>query len=275
MADESTQALYGFAAGSEFDAYFSKLSIESILFYTFAVAVWVLESLFDVHKDELTTLISTKKPHRIKWYVDKGKAFQFGRSLPDDTDVYNEIVESEMIVKHCAGVEYQGKLYMKIAKGTTEKQPLTADEHTALEAYYEEIKDAGVVLEVVNKEADHFAIEMDIYYDPMVYAATGLRLDTGADTVRDTIKDYIQNKIPFNGEYRNADLVDVLQKLDGVIIPELRIAKTCSNEEFEGTGTPPWSTISAKHLSVSGYYKVYDEADLQLNFIAYQTIESI
>jgi hypothetical protein len=279
MADTTIQGLYGFLATDTFDATFSKVSIESILFYIVAFAIWTVEKLFDTHASEMATLIDTKKAHRPKWYRDKALAFQFGRALIEDTDTYDVIVDSEMVVKYAACPEYQGRLYIKVAAGSTDKQPLTAEQVTALTAYLGEIKDGGVVIELVNEKADHYALEMDVYYDPMVLMADGRRLDTGESTVSDTIKDFVQNQIPFNGEYRNMSLVDVLQAVDGVVIPELKLAKSVTDSNYQKAITAgtaiPWVAIAAKEQPDSGYYKVYDDTDLTLTFHAYQTIEQL
>ncbi|SDC52272.1 hypothetical protein [Williamwhitmania taraxaci] len=274
-ADETVAARYGFTKGVAFEDTFSKVSLESILFFVVAAAMWTLESLFDIHKKEVAELLDTKKPHRLKWYRDKALAFQLGRSLEPDTDTYAELVDSERVVRYASAVEYQGRLYIKLAKGSGDKQPLSGAEQTAVTAYFSEIKDAGVVLEVVNEPADHMRLSMDIYYDPMVFAPSGLRLDTGEDAVRNAIKSYLQN-LPFNGEYRNSALVDRLQALDGVVIPELREALTVSDADYQAaTGAKPWTGIQAKSLPVSGYYKIYEESNLVLAFKAYQTIESV
>ncbi len=275
MADETVAARYDFTVGAAFEDVFSKVSLESILFYVVAATMWTLESLFDIHKKEVSDLLNTKKPHRLKWYRDKALAFQLGRSLEPDADTYAEVVDSEKVVKYASAVEYQGRLYIKVAKGSGDKQPLSAAEQTALTAYFSDIKDAGVVLEVVNLPADHMQLSMDIYYDPMVFAPSGLRLDTGEDAVRNAIKSYLQS-LPFNGEYRNAELVDTLQALDGVVIPELRQALTVSDADYNAAaGAKPWVSIPAKSLPVSGYYKIYEDADLQLTLKAYQTIETL
>jgi len=275
MADETVAARYGFTVGAAFEDVFSKVSLESIVFYVVAAAMWMLESLFDLHKKEVSDLLDTKKPHRLKWYRDKAMAFQLGRSLELDADTYAEVVDSEKVVKYASAVEYQGRLYIKVAKGSGDKQPLSTTEQTALTAYFLDIKDAGVVLEVVNLPADHMQLSMDIYYDPMVFAPSGLRLDTGEDAVRTAIRSYLQN-LPFNGEYRNAALIDALQALDGVVIPELRQALTVSDADYKAaTGAKPWISVQAKALPVSGYYKINEDGDLQLTFKAYQTIESV
>lgn len=277
MADEGLASAYGFEVGASFDSVFSKVSIESIVFGIVATVIYTLEVLFDSHRTELTALLDAQKPHRSRWYRDKVLAFQFGRSLADDSDEYDEVVDSEKVVKYAAVSEYQGRIFIKVAGGSdTTKAKLTDEQRIALEAYLSEIKDAGVQIgntpgsvSVTNLNADHYRAEINIYYDPMVFSANGMRLDTGANTVRDTIADYIENQIPFNGEYRNSSLVDALQTLDGVIIAQLVSASSRPDASED------WSAISVKALPESGYYKLYDEADLALNFIAYQSIESV
>lgn len=277
MADEGLASAYGFEAGAPFDSVFSKVSLESIIFGVVATVIFTLEVLFDSHKSEVSTLLDAQKPHRPRWYRDKVLAFQFGRSLDDDSDEYNEVVDSERVVKYAAVSEYQGRIFIKVAGGSsTSKAKLTDEQQIALEAYLSEIKDAGVQIgnspgsvSVTNLNADHYRAEINIYYDPMVFSASGMRLDTGANTVKDTIADFIENQIPFNGEYRNASLVDALQRLDGVIIAQLVSASSRPD------ASENWSTISVKALPDSGYYRLYDDTDLTLNFIAYQAIESV
>lgn len=282
MSNETIASAYEFPVGSSFTSHFSAVSIESILFYIVSAAIWVLESLFDIHSKEMTDLLDTKRPHRPIWYRNKALDFRYGYPLIEDSDEYDltgmtdDQIQAARVVKYASAPEYQGRLYIKVAGEGPDV--LTVYQETALKAYINEIKDAGVVVEVVNKAADHFALNMTIYYDAMVYSANGLRLDTGADTIRDTIKEFIKS-LPFNGEYRNISLVDALQALEGVVIPELTLTRTVSAEKYDAAEAAeeeiPWETIQAKHISESGYYKVYDDEDMNLTFIAYQTIESV
>ena len=46
MRNEDVARAYGFEAGDSFTAHFSKASVESVLFYIFACAAWIVESLF-------------------------------------------------------------------------------------------------------------------------------------------------------------------------------------------------------------------------------------
>ena len=50
MADSAVQERYGFSSSDTFEARFSKVSIENLLFYVVAFGIWVLEKLFDSHK---------------------------------------------------------------------------------------------------------------------------------------------------------------------------------------------------------------------------------
>lgn len=277
MADEAIANAYNFTAGDSFDETFSRVSIESIIFSIVAIAIFIVETLFDTHSNEVTAEIDTRKPHGLKWYRDKTLAFQFGRSLLPESDTYNVIDQTERVVKFAAVSEYQGRLFIKVAGGSDiSKQRLTNEQQFALEFYLNEVRDAGVQIgaeqgqsTVTNLNADHFKAKVNIYYNPMVFDSSGVRLDSGENTVRNAITDYVQNRIPFNGEYRNDLLVDVLQKIDGVIIPQLVEASSMPD------GGSNHLSIAVRVLPESGYFKVYNEGDLILNFIAYQTVDTI
>lgn len=274
IANENVIVKYGLEAGKTFEEQFSVVSVESITFYIVAFCAWTLRNVFEDHKAEITAIIETKKPHRPKWYVDKGLAFRFGRALVQDEDYYDltgidvASIAGELVVKFCDAVEYQGKLFIKVAGGTaTNKTKLSDDVIAALTAYFEEIKDDGVQIVIVNLDADHFACKMDIYYNPMILKADGTRISDGVDIVRDTIKSFVQNGIPFNGIYRNDQFVDELQNIAGVEIPNLLEVTTIAAANID---TGEWISIPAKHIPESGYFKVYADEDLTLNFIAYQ-----
>lgn len=276
MANETLATIYGFPIGDPFERHFSKVSIENLIMYVVAFAIYTLEKLFDAHATEMQQLLDSQKPHSLRWYHQKALAFQYGRQLLADSDTYDTIVEDEKIVKHAAVIEYQGKLFIKVAKGDTNKQPLSSEELDALRYYFNEIKDAGVKLEVISLPADHIAIAMNIYYDPMVLSNTGISLASGADVVRNTIRHYVENSISFNCEFKVNDLIDVLQNIPGVVIPEVLSINTVTHEDYYSNPyDPPWRAISAYHNPVAGYYKIYSNDDLNLNFITYKKIEYV
>lgn len=267
----SVRAAYGLQDGDTFENSFSKASWENIIFYMIAFAIWTLEVLFDTHKKEINTAIAELKPHSLRWYVAKSKAFMAGVPLMTDSDLYDTSAMSEdaistaRVVKYAAAVEKNAVVYIKIAGDESGAPVQLSDEQAAgFKAYIKEIKDAGVKIEVVNLPADRYSLEMMIYYDPMVLTSTGASL-LGGDPVRDCIRNFLKD-LPFNGEYRNSALVDALQRVPGVVMPELVLAR----KSLDGVG---WQTIEAYAVPDSGYFKIYDENQhLKLNFKAYETV---
>lgn len=272
MGEEAVQRAYGVEPGDGFDAKFSKGAIEGIKFYIQSATAWALEKLFDIHKAEITAIIDELKPHSLRWYVSKAKAFLLGLPLIPDTDRYDtsgmtdEQVKAAQVVKYCSASESDGIVYLKVA-GDQGGEPtsLAAAAYHAFKEYMAEVKDAGVVIEIINDPAKHFRLQMTVYYNPMVLSETGVSLADGATPVVDTIKNFIKS-LPFDGEYQNAKLVDALQAVDGVVIPELHLAES-SEDGYT------WTQINAKEKPLSGYYKVYDEGDLNITFIAYMSGE--
>ncbi|MFV0505896.1 MAG: hypothetical protein ACK5L5_04185, partial [Bacteroidales bacterium] len=53
IADITVIEKYELEEGKTFEQQFSKVSLESILFYIVAVAVWTLESLFELHSKDV------------------------------------------------------------------------------------------------------------------------------------------------------------------------------------------------------------------------------
>lgn len=53
IADPTVQRSYKLDPRKTYDEQFSKVSLESILFWAFASAVWTLEALFDKHRTEV------------------------------------------------------------------------------------------------------------------------------------------------------------------------------------------------------------------------------
>lgn len=262
---------YGLDTEKSFDAQFSKASIESILFYVFAFCAWTMEKLFDTHKAEVTNYIDEMKPHSLRWYVNKAKAFRFGQSLIEDTDQYDdtgltdEAIADMQIVKYASAEETNGALYVKVAKDNAGvRGQLTEDEVNALTSYMNEVKDAGVRIYIRNAPAVDFKIDITIYYNPQVLNGNGESLIDGGTPVVGAIKDYIEN-LPFNGEFRNVELIDRLQQVNGVVIPELEgTYSRITNEDN-------YSPINAKEKSYSGYY-AYDSVNSQVKFEPYANI---
>jgi hypothetical protein len=271
MADETVIEKYGLETGSgswnktqSFESVFPKTSIESIFFYDLAYAIWENEKLFDVHIGEINAELDTRLAHRQQWYRDKALKFQYpGRSLITDTDRYNNTgltdaqIEDLQVVKYCATEEYNSVLRIKVAKGAPgAREVLSAAEAAGLEAYLNEIKDAGVMINIINQQADKFSCKMLVLYNPMA-------LDPANKTVENTIKEFVSN-LDFNGEYSNMALIDHLQAISGVVLPHLYWTKT-------QRANNAWVDCPIKTVAESGYFIVNADSDLQITYQVYRS----
>ena len=204
MHSSVIRSLYSIAdtvLDSQFESVFSKVSIENILFYVIAYSIYVLERIFDNSIGAIKTYIDAVRPHTLNWYSTKIKAFQYGDSLPLDSDVYSPINDDHKIISNCSLSEELGFLKVKVAKelsGTL--TPLTNDEIEALNTYAYRIKDAGVRLSIVSLAADVIRANAIIHYDPLVIKSNGTRINgqSGVVVVHEKIKTYLKT-LPFDG----------------------------------------------------------------------------
>ena len=268
MNNTTFAAYYGFTLGDAFDDHFSKVSFEGFIFFTVATAICFLEKIFDADKADIDTLIAELKPHSKKWYINKALAFMYGYELVVDTDMYDTTtltaaqISTAHVVKYAAAVEKSSVVYIKVAgAGLTQ---ISNDQEAGLVAYFKEVKDAGVKLEIINRPAEYFKAKLTIYYNPMVLNSDGSSID-GSFPVRDSIIAFISS-LPFNGEYRNNALIDALQVLEGVVMAELVSVATSSDN---GVTFIP---VDAYVVPDSGRFKINVDTDLILDYKAYETV---
>lgn len=248
----------------------SNVAIWRLWTYVVAVCQWTLEKLFDAHKVEVSNIIGTMKPHTLQWYVLKAKAYQHGDNLPDGSDTYAVIDTTKRIVVHAAASEDVStkRVRIKAAKlDNTNLAALSDTEQSGLATYMKLIRDAGVRLEVISKNADILVLEVTIYYDALVLAADGSRLDGTNDVpVKDAIRNYLKN-LPFNGLLVLAKMVDALQEVDGVVIPHITKAQASDG--------PPASlslkAIEVEYQPAAGYITIAD-VNLTINYVPHEPI---
>lgn len=235
-----------------------------------ALVIYSVEVLFDVLRSEVDAEIALLKPHTIVWYVAKGKAYQHGSALVMGTDYYDNTALTEAqvtalkIVAAAAATEQDGRLTMKVVKKVSgQLEPLSTVEREGFEAYMAEVKDAGVRISVLSFNPDRIRIEMDVYYDGTILSNTGSRLDgTASDPVGDALRAYISDA-PFDSVFVKAHLVDALQQVQGVKVPEVR---TCEVARYDVLN---WQSVDIKYAPYSGFLRIYNIGDLVINFIPY------
>ena len=273
VSESAVVSAYGLNTKKTFDQQFSSVSIESILFYCFAFAVWTLETLFDKHKAEVEAKIEQLEPHTLRWYVNKAKAFMYGYKLVQDTDYYDTSnmsdtdIEAARLVKYAVATESNTVVYLKVAAQNDKQQPrlLTWSELDALTAYMNTIKDAGVAIKLINEKADLIKIHIKVYYDATVLDAEGNNAE-GNKPVVDAVRSVITN-LPFNGVYRNTDLLAAVTKLPGVEVADIVEVSTKVNNAAEND----YTKVVGFDKPYSGYYSLPEE-DLVIDYVNYSVL---
>jgi hypothetical protein len=238
----------------------SKVAIWRLWTYVIALCIWTLENLFDYHKTEVSDIISTQKPHTLQWYVHKAKLFQFGDTLPPNTDTYPTLSTDPAvaIVKYAAAVELANMVRIKVAKENSGiLESLSVGELAAFRGYMSRIKDAGVRLQLTSGNPDNLQLTLSVYYDPLVLSSTGARLDGAATTpVMDAVNTFLAN-LPFNGVFVLNELIVALQAIEGVKIGYILSAQA----NYAAT---PYIPITIKYTPDAGYMAL-DESYFNTN----------
>lgn len=239
------------------------------LAHAVAVCVWTSEVVYDLFRRETDEKIAAMKPHSLRWYALKAKAFQYGFNLVLESDYYNNagiadtVIAASKIVAYAAVVEQTRGLRIKVARDAgTDLAPLSVNQLDAFKAYMARVKDAGVKLLITSDPADSIKGKIDVYYNPLVLNSNGGRNDgVSADPVREAFKLYLKN-LPFNGVFVLQNLVDVLQAVDGVKIIDIK-------EMQAKYGALAYTAFRVEYLPDAGYLRIYNDADLELTFIPY------
>lgn len=272
MKMEAVKSTYGLDGSKSFADCFSMASLENIIFYVFAVAVWALEKLFDLHRADVDARIEQLEPHTLRWYVSKAKAYMQGQKLVTDCDYYDtegmteQDIAAAKVVKYAVATESNTVVYIKVAREVDgNPAALTAGQLEGLTSYMNKIKDAGVSVQLRNEPADQMRISLLIYYDPtlLIIDANGNGSQNGKDPVRETTKQVIEN-LPFNGMFRKSDLMAALQALPCVEVADIKSVKVKPRNGAE------WQTVEGYDRPFSGYYSI---DALTVDYQPYNAIE--
>lgn len=274
ISQDAIRTGYGLKENQSFDKAFSPVSLESLMFYVIASCIWLLEKLFDRHREEVDARIEALRPHTLRWYVTKTLAYMRGKDLImtdgvvvadyyDTSGMTEADIEKAQVVKYAVATEDNTQVFIKVAARGNNGQPtpLQPEDLAGLKGYLSQIKDAGVAIKVLNEPADNMRVELVVLYDPAILTAqptgngrpdadgyTAIRLlRDGKDVISDAVSEVI-SKLPFNGEYRNSDLMAAVQSIEGV-----RVADIVKVEAAAG-GSEAYSRVVGYRRPYSGYY---------------------
>jgi len=240
----------------------SKTAIWRLLLYIVAVSIWSLENVLRISIKEQNAFIKSSKIHSLSWYSDFAKRFQFGDELPWGEVEYASINEDLQIVKYASVTKAPGGLQVKVAKEDNDTlSPLDNTEIEAFKAYMFRISAAGDQLYYTNEVADELKLKLRIYYDALVLDSAGRRLDgTDDEVVKNAVDAYLK-QMDFDGMLVPTYLVDHLQTIEGIVIPQLDVIQT------KYGNMTSWMDVQAEGVNPhSGYVRL---EDLEVEYIVY------
>lgn len=233
MADKTVRERYGLTGSATFEETFSKVSIESILFYVVASAIYVVEALFDRHKKDVEGRISTAVLASLPWYHKVSKEFQYGDDLRwnEKTSQYEYITidESKQKVKFVACKDMGGgvRVLASAADSAGNPEKLSDDVLMSFKHYLNRRKPAGVILDVYSYESDKITLKMSVQYNPLVLNNDGSLITNSAIyPVEEAAKKYLAG-IVYGGTFNKTALVDRIQAAEGVVdvvLEEVRVS---------------------------------------------------
>ena len=231
MSESAVREKYGFTASDTFEGKFSKVSIEGLLFYVVAFGIWVMEKLFDTHKEEVSTMLADLTPHTTRWYRNRVLSM-----VPSG--------QTEPPVKYCSVDDRGCRLKVKIAGGSAgAREPVDADTYNAVLSYLAEEKDAGLKIEVVNEDSNQLKATLSVWYDPM-------ELVPGDKPVEAALKAYVSN-LDFDGLLTRNGIVDALREVAGVEMVNIELLQTKYAENA-------WRDFGNQERAESGYWSIED-----------------
>lgn len=245
-ADDDARAAY-------YDEHFSAVSVETCLIYIVATCAAALEHMMDWFKEDVDEIVANERYGHKGWYESTAKGFHY-----TDPNTQEEVYP----ITHASCEELNFGVKLKVAKGEPgSMEPLEqdetaqTDEYRAFKTYMSRVKPAGMPIDIVSIQPDALSVELVVYYDPIVF------LHTDVDTaVEETITSYLQS-IEFNGVFTTMEMVDALQRVDGLNIVEV----TAVQAKYGGNS---YANIEhhTRYVPVSGYM-VLDRSELQITTV--------
>lgn len=264
MANEKLAADYGYAVGASFDAEFSIVSLENIIFEIVALAIFIHELFFDQHTKEIDERLANEKAGTLPWYRTMALRFQYGFNLVPDEDYFDngnatpEQIAASKIIKYAAVNESAdtSRVILKIAgevdgvlSNFTNPSQVEAIEH-----YVEEFRVAGVPVTIINYLPDRLYLNIQIKRDALVLDQNGMSILNADYPVNEALKEFMK-ELKFNGELLLSALTDKLQVVPGVLDATIVSAQSAwINPNINDYDIP--QPIFISKIAESGYYEV-------------------
>lgn len=175
-----------------------------------ATTYYILESFFDIFKNEINEKIATNRLGTADWYVTSALEYQVGFTL-NEFGKYDVIDEDARLVKKASFKESNtGELTLKVAKQSgLVLEPLSPAEVLQFKNYIDFIKFAGTKINIVSLNADELTMNANIYYEGLFAENTIL------ENVKTAITNYL-NTLSFDGVISKNELIEKVREVEGV-----------------------------------------------------------
>lgn len=238
MADRGVAEKYGFAPGADFGEVFSRVSLESVIFYIVASAIYVLECLFDDLRGDVDDKLSTAVLATLPWYHQVCLEYQHGDELVFNDATkrfgYAAVDPDKRVIRYAACRDAGGGVEILVSSADAEGRPqAVADEvMEPFRHYLSRMKPAGIITAVNSFPPDYVEITVTVQYDPLLMNPDGTLIADQSRPVDEAVEHYVRN-IVFGGTFNKTKLVDAVQEAAGVIDLSLdRVRKRTSDGEF-------------------------------------------
>lgn len=254
MSSQPLIELYGLdtTVSTDFDHFFSVVSVEAIIINTIAFATYLHEQMWDTFRTLIQGIVDNQYVMSFAWYKAKALAFQLGDPLLFNTNSnlysygYEKIDESKQIVKYCAVRQVTNQstnvTELHVLFSGEGKQAITGNDFNAFCDYMREVGAAGIHYVFISQNPDPVALAMNIIYDQQLMRADGTTFNGDLNSVKQAVDAFFEN-IEYGGNFRVSDLVAAIKQAEGV--------NDCIITEVRQNGTP---TTAAKLEAVSGAF---------------------
>lgn len=254
LSDETLRQAYGITGDVTWESTFSKVSVENMLMYVVAFVAHTLEVMMDAFRKDVDTQIAQNIVPTVRWYHTQAVAFQYGDQLVYNEEYghfeYPEVDETKKLVKYCAVKDRGGSIQILVS-GDSNGVPsvLSNNVLSAFKSYMNQVKVAGVILDVKSLAADGIRIQAEVQIDPQIITTDGVRISDGTKAVEAAINAYLAN-IVYGGTFNKTNLVDAIQKVEGVV--DVTLGKV----EVKPSGSTSYTEMTSNNYSaVSGCFK--------------------
>lgn len=241
--------------------------------FVMAYCLFMLDSLFDLFKNDVDSFVKNQRPPRPEWMANLCLNYQHGFQLLPGSDQFDNTgftstqIEASKVVKYVTirDVENQfGRLSARVKCATVANNQLVklSTVHlSGLNAYIQRVKPWLTKVEATSTDPDEAKMKWAVYYDPLILTQQGNRRDGSAtDVVRNAILDFLKNGMPFDATYVTQYHEDWVQKVEGVVIAQLK-------ECLMRYGNLPFSPISTTYLPDAGWIVFSQPTDLVIEMI--------